>query len=97
MILEHSGWSQERGFFCDKYSIDTTRADHEIYWKNGKVCKQYTPFVSETRDWNYDGDEYELFGAMFEGLYGGGAHYTPQDLLSLILSEEEIIPTIQKI
>ena len=40
MIVEHSGWSQERGYFCDKYEIDTTRTDHEIRWKNGKVCKQ---------------------------------------------------------
>ena len=97
MTLEHSGWSQAKGWFCDKYSIDTTRTDHEIHWKNGKICKQTTPFESEMRDWNLDGDEYELFGAYFEGLYGGGAHYTPENLLSLMLDGEAIIPGIKKL
>lgn len=44
MQIIHEGWSQERGCFKDKYEIDITRTDHEIHWKNGKVCKQTSPF-----------------------------------------------------
>lgn len=97
MQLEHSGWSQERGFFCDKYEIDTTRTDHEIHWKNGMVCKQLYPFEAAERDWNLDGDVYELFGAIFEGLYGGRDHYTPQGLLSLVLDGEADVPGIRRV
>ena len=97
MQLTHEGWSQERGWFQDKYNIDTTRADHEIHWKNGKVCKQLYPFEVAERDWNNDGDVYELFGAIFEGLYGGRTHYTPQNLLSLVLEGEAEVPGIKKI
>ena len=86
MQLEHSGWSQERGFFCDKYEIDTTRTDHEIHWKNGMVCKQTTPFRTVEADWNCDGDIYSEFGANFEGKWGYGRDwYTPQNLLDLVL------------
>lgn len=97
MRVDHSGWSQERGFFNDKYFVDEAKTDYEIHWKNGKVCKQLYPFESAYRDWNNDGDEYELFGAVFEGYYGGREHYTPQNLLRLILDGEATIPGIKKI
>ena len=97
MQFEHSGWSQERGNFCDKYDIDTTRTDHEIHWKNGKVCKQLYPFETAERDWNNDGDVYELFGAVFEGYYGGRDWYTPQDLLRLVLDGEADVPGIMEV
>ena len=96
MVLEHSGWSQERGWFCDKYNIDTTRTDHEIHWKDGRICKQLTPFESVERDWNLDGDVYSEFGAMFEGKYGR-EWWTPHHLLSLMCDGEAIIPGIKKI
>lgn len=96
MQLEHSGWSQERGFFCDKYGIDTTRTDHEIHWKDGDVYKQITPFKTVERDWNCDGDVYSEFGAIFEGRYGNEWR-TPQHLLSLMLEGEAEIPGIKKI
>ena len=97
MQLTHEGWSQERGWFQDKYNIDTTRTDHEIHWKNGQVCKQLYPFEVAERDWNNDGDVYELFGAIFEGLYGGRIHYTPQNLLSLVLEGDATVPGIKKL
>jgi hypothetical protein len=96
MILEHSGWSQERGCFCDKYYIDPTRTDHEIHWKDGRICKQITPFESVTRDWNYDGDVYTEFGAMFEGRYSR-EWWTPHHLLGLVVDGEAEIPGITKI
>ena len=97
MIVEHSGWSQERGWFCDKYDIDTARTDHEIHWKNGRVCKQETPFQVVEADWNCDGDVYSEFGANFEGFYGGRDWWTPQSLLDLILEGEAVIPGIKKL
>lgn len=96
MQLEHSGWSQERGFFCDKYSIDTTRTDHEIHWKDGRICKQLEPFETVERDWNCDGDVYSEFGATFEGKYGG-EWWTPYHLLGLMIDGEAVIPGIKKI
>jgi hypothetical protein len=98
MTLEHSGWSQARGWFCDKYSIDTTRTDHEIHWTNGRVCKQLEPFHTVETDWNCDGDVYTEFGANFEGYYGYGRDWwTPENLLSLMLDGEAIIPGIKKL
>ena len=97
MRLEHSGWSQERGWFCDKYEIDTTRTDHEIHWKNGKICKQETPFRFVTADWNNDNDIYEEFGAAFESKYAGRDFYTPHDLLDLIIEGEATVPGIKKL
>ena len=97
MILEHSGWSQERGWFCDKYFFDETKTDHEIHWKNGKVCRQQTPFQIVEADWNCDGDVYEEFGANFEGFYNGKEWWTPQNLLSLMLDGEATIPGIRKL
>ena len=96
MIIENSGWSQERGWYCDKYEIDTTREDHEIHWRNGKVCKQLTPFESVERDWNCDGDVYAEFGAMFDGIYGREWH-TPQGLLGIMLDGDAVIPSMKKI
>ncbi len=96
MIIENSGWSQERGLYCDKYELDTTRADHEIHWKNGKVCKQLTPFATVTCDWNNDDDIYAEFGATFEGIYGR-EWWTPQHLLSVMLDGDAVIPSIKKI
>ena len=97
MQITHSGWSQERGCFKDKYEIDTTRTDHEIHWKNGKVCKQVSPFQTVEADWNCDGDVYEEFGANFESIYAGRDWHTLEGLLCLVLEGRAIIPGIKKI
>lgn len=97
MIVEHSGWSQERGFFNDKYFVDETKTDYEIHWKNGKVCKQQTPFSWVTADWNCDDDVYSEFGASFDGFYNGREWHTPQGLVDLIIEGEATIPGIKKI
>lgn len=97
MILEHIGWSQERGWFCDKYFFDEIHTNHEIHWKNGKVCKQINPFQIVEADWNCDGDAYEEFGANFEGYYHGREWHTPQGLLDLMLEGEATIPGIKEV
>lgn len=97
MQLTHEGWSQERGWFQDKYNIDTTRTDHKIKWKNGQICKQVTPFEVVTADWNCDGDIYPEFGANFESKYAGRDWYTPQGLLDLILEGEATIEGIMEV
>ena len=96
MQLFHEGWSQERGWFQDKYNIDTTRTDHEIHWKDGRVCRQLTPFESVERDWNYDGDVYSEFGANFEGKYSR-EWWTPYHLLGLMVDDEANVPGIRRI
>ena len=96
MQLSHEGWSQERGFFNDKYFIDETKTDHEIHWKDGRVCKQLTPFEDVERDWNYDGDVYSEFGAMFEGKYGR-EWWTPYHLLGLVVDGEAEILGIKEV
>ena len=97
MQLTHEGWSQERGWFCDKYDIDTDRTDHEIHWKNGKVCKQESSFENMEADFNNDGDVYTEFGCWFEGFYGGREWWTPYHLLDLILEGEATIEGITKV
>ena len=97
MQLLHEGWSQERGWFRDRYFFDETKTDHEIHWKNGKVCKQETPFKHVTSDWNNDDDIYEEFGAAFESKYAGRDWYTPQNLLALIIEGEASVPGIKEV
>ena len=97
MIVEHSGWSQERGFFNDKYFVDETKTDYEIHWKNGKVCKQQTSFGWVTADWNCDDEVYDEFGASFDGFYNGREWHTPQGLVDLVIEGEATIPGIKKI
>ena len=98
MFLTHQGWSQERGSFCEKYEIDTTRRDHEIHWKDGTICAQTSPFEAVEADWNCDGEVYVEFGANFASKYGSGREWhTPLGLLSLMLEGEAIIPGIKRI
>ena len=97
MQLTHEGWSEERGWFQDKYNIDTTRTDYEIHWKNGRVCKQVTPFKVVTADWNCDGDVYDEFGANFESPYAGRDWWTPHSLLDLIIEGEATVSGIKKL
>jgi hypothetical protein len=56
-----------------------------------------TPFQVVEADWNCDGDVYTEFGANFESRYGGREWWTPQNLLSLMLNGEAVIPGIKKI
>lgn len=97
MQITHEGWSQERGWFKDKYDIDTTRTDHEIHWKNGQVCKQTSPFQDLTADFNNDGDVYTEFGCWFESKFAGRDWWTPQNLLDLVLECEAIVPGIKEV
>lgn len=97
MIVEHSGWSTDRGWFNDKYEVDTSQNDYVICWKNGTESRQIYGFSIEERDWNWDGDVYELFVAGFEGVYGGISWYTPEDLVRLIVDGEATIEGIKKI
>ena len=98
MILEHSGWSRERGYFCEKYFFDEAKTDYEIHWKNGNVSKQTSPFEMVNADWNDDDDVYSEFGANFEGKWAFGREWhTPQGLLSLVLDGEAEVPGIKEV
>ena len=54
-------------------------------------------FEYVTRDWNCDGDVYTLFGACFEGKYGGKDFYTPNNLVSMMLEGDAEIDSIKKV
>ena len=97
MIIKYSGWSHDRGAFCDKYCIDTNRIDHIVKHNNGTISKQLSAFQYVTADWNCDGDIYTLFGACFEGKYAGKDFYTPDDLLRMVLEDEAEIDSIKKV
>lgn len=97
MQLTHQGWSEEKGYFQDKYNIDTISENLEIRWGNGTISKQISPFQIVEADWNCDGDVYEEFGAYFEGKYGGRDWHTPQGLLRLVLDDEAIVKGIRKL
>lgn len=98
MIIENSGWSDARGFYCDKYYIDTNRTDHVIRFKNGSVLRQVKPFQEITMDWNHDGDEYALCVAGFENKDGVGMTYwRPVDLVSKVINGEAEIDGIEKV
>lgn len=98
MIIEHSGWKMDKGFFCDKYFVDENKTDYEIKWKNGRVCKQLTPFHSVTADWNCDGDVYESFGANFENKWSTGRDWiTPQTIVNWMLEGEITVEGIRRI
>ena len=98
MILEHSGWEVNRGFYTDKYYFDETKTGHKIHWRNGAVCRQQSSFEMVTADWNNDGDVYSEFGANFDSQWGAGREWwTPQNLLGIMLDGEATIPGIKKI
>lgn len=97
MIVEHSGWRFNEGFFCEKYLVDTNKTDHEIHWKNGKVSKQLEAFESVTADWNCDGDVYGSFGCNFEGQYAGRMWMTPERLVGLVIEGEATVKGIRRV
>ena len=96
MIIEHSGWSIDKGFFTEKYFVDENKSNYKIRWKNGDVCKQVTPFKNITRDWNYDGDVYTDFVAGFESRYGGVDYWSPSNLVSEMLEGNITVDGIVK-
>ena len=64
--VEHSGYSEARGMYCDLYYINPKKTDYEIHFPDGDIYRQNSEFHARTEDWNHDGDIYEQFGAYFE-------------------------------
>ena len=83
--VEHSGYSEKRGFFCDLYYIDAEKTDYEIHFPDGDVYRQISAFHSLCEDWNHDNDRYEQFGAYFEiQSLGRGEFITPVNMVDFI-------------
>jgi len=66
MKVNHSGWSEDRGYFSYDIFIDEKRTDYAIHYVNGDIARQVSPFHEVTRDWNNDDDVYTEFGALFQ-------------------------------
>lgn len=95
LTVEHSGYSFERGWFRDEYSIDPDKTDYEIRFPDGDIYRQKSEFHKRTADWNYDGDIYEQFGAFFEiESLGRNEFLTPVEMVELIKEHHCTIPGV---
>lgn len=94
--VEHSGYSEARGIFCDLYYIDPNKMDYKIYFPDGDTYIQNSEFHARIEDWNHDGDRYEQFGAFFkiESL-GRSEFVTPEMMISFITDHHCKIPEIE--
>lgn len=93
IVVNHGGWSEDRGWFSDDFVIDTKKTDYEIHFPDGEIYKQNTPFESRTMDWNYDGDVYEKFGAFFYiEMFGRSEFFSPEEMISLCVHHGCKIP-----
>ena len=93
--VEHSGYSEARGMFCDLYYINPNKTDYEILFPDGDTYRQSSEFHIRTEDWNHDGDIYEQFGAFFEiESLRRGEFLTPEMMIRLITDHHCRIPNI---
>ena len=94
--VEYSGYSENRGVFCDLYFINPDKTDYEIYFPDGDVFRQKSEFHKRCEDWNRDGDIYELFGAFFQiESLGRGEFFTPENMVRFITDDGGSIPGIE--
>lgn len=94
MYVEHSGWNNERGFFCDKIYFNENKLDFTIEFNNGTVLKQTSAFMEHTADWNCDGDIYSMYGAWFhevdsKGNYSMGEFWTPEQMVTAVIEAQD--------
>ena len=90
MQVTHSGWNEKDGLFHYNIYINEAKTDYEIYYRNGMIAKQSTPFQEETHDWNHDGDVYSQFGAWFncfekDGSPAGSSFWTPESMVHVLI------------
>ena len=75
-------WNCDKGIIKKKYTLDINSKIKLI--KEGKIyAYQVSKFENVFKDWNNDGDEYELYGAYFN-INGFEDFYTPENIVSLI-------------
>ncbi len=92
MLVNHSGWNIEHGYFNYNIFVDENKTDYEIRFKSGKFARQIKPFEELTMDWNHDGDTYALFGAYFRNYDRNGSpesvdFWTPEDMIRGLLGD----------
>lgn len=89
MIVEYSGWSEEKGSFHYNVFLNEASIEYEIEYEDGFIAEQTSIFKNFTLDWNHDGDEYTLFGAWFKSRHGGEEFFTPEDLVRSLIDGVE--------
>lgn len=82
-------WNREKGFTKEVYKLNDKKKikviiDNEVY------AFQENSFTTIEKDWNCDGDIYELFGAYFN-IDGFSNFLTPEDIVSMIVEENAVI------
>ena len=82
-------WNHEKGFARKIYKLNDEKKI-KIIIDNEVFAFQEDDFTTIEKDWNCDGDIYELFGAYFN-MDGYSNFLTPEDIVSLIIEENAII------
>lgn len=82
-------WDYEKGFSKKIFKLDDTKRikiiiDNEVY------AIQEDDFITIEKDWNCDGDVYELYGAYFK-INGFSDFITPEGIVSMITEENATI------
>lgn len=93
MIVEYSGWDEEKGFFYEEYRV---RESGLVIIENQKRYRQLEAFQVIEKDWNNDGDVYTLYVALFEGPFRP-VYYTGEDLVSFIVDNEAEVEGVVRI
>lgn len=92
LTINVSGWRKGYGPYSLNLPLNEQRNDYEINFKDGTRYTQTSPFMTETHDWNNDGDIYSQFGAWFRSQDGRGEFFTPVDMLRLVQEKQANIP-----
>ena len=88
-------WSKDKGFKTEVYRLRLDKRIQVINEDGTVFATQKTDFVTLTRDWNCDGDVYELYGAYFDR-DGYMDFYTPENIVIFMLEDNMTINYIDK-
>ena len=94
MKIHHQGWNETVGVFNCDVTIDTTKRDYQIFFADGTVSQQQTPFSEFIADWDQDNNPYPKTGAFFD-FRGSKEFFTPLELASLVLTGYADIPGLR--
>ena len=95
MKIHHQGWNEIVGTFNCDVTVDVTKTDYQIFFPDGSVSHQQTPFEELTADWDQNGKPYSKIGAFFDCGGEENEFFTPLELASLALNGYADIPGLQ--
>lgn len=94
MKIHQQGWNEQVGLFHSNVILDETRIDYEIFFADGTIGHQQTPFRPLQMDWEQDGAPYSKLGAFFD-IRGQREFFTPEEIAALALHGRAVIPGLQ--